>query len=605
MKTQINLKNYENLDYEKLNFKAGLEIHQQLNTKKLFCSCPSNSSDDYDFEVRRKLHISQSETGEIDLAAQYERKKEKTFIYRGKSTEVCLVELDEEPPHEINQEALKITLQASKLLNCKIVDEIQVMRKIVVDGSNTTGFQRTMLVSYDGNIDGVTIATICLEEDACKIIEKKENEVIYHLNRLGIPLIEIATNPEIKNPEHLKEVAKKIGLTLRSLNVKRGLGTIRQDLNISILNNNRVEIKGAQDLKNLHIIAKYEVIRQLRLLELKEYLNKTLSKEEIKFEIIDLTQALVKTKNKILQSAINSNQKIKGMKFPKMINVFGFELLPDLRFGTELAGIAKLFGLKGLFHRDELIQLKYGFTKEDLEVIEKELNISELDNYILIAGTEEQLKNAFEMIYQRVLLAFDGIPKEVRKVNENFTTSFLRPMPGSERMYPETDVPVIKPFPVEIPKSIFEKIKEYEALGLSKDVAEQIASDCSYFDELIKFKIKPTTIATFLLSIDKDLEEIKENVIYALKTISDNNLPTQLLNEITSYIDNKEKIQEKFSQILNQNPEKLKQEIIEKIRDCKKNNFNLGKTTSLIMNEYKTKYNPQELLKLIQEEFSK
>lgn len=605
MKTQINLKDYENLDFEKLKFKAGLEIHQQLNTTKLFCSCPSNSTDDFDFEVRRKLHISASETGEIDLAAQYERKKEKTFIYRGKSTEVCLVELDEEPPHQINEEALKITLQAAKLFNCKIVDEIQVMRKIVVDGSNTTGFQRTMLVAYNGKINNITIETICLEEDACKILEKTDNEIIYHLNRLGIPLIEIATKPEIKNPEQLKETAKSIGLTLRSLNVKRGLGTIRQDLNISILDNNRVEIKGAQDLKNLNTIAKYEVIRQLRLLELKEYLNKTLRKDEIKFQIKDLTKSLEKTSNKILQSAIKSNQKIKAMKFPKMINVFGFELLPDLRFGTELAGIAKLFGLKGIFHRDELSQLKYGFTKEDLAIIEQELQIQEDDNYILIAGTEEQLLNAFEMIYQRVLQAFDEIPKEVRKVNENFTTSFLRPMPGAERMYPETDVPVIKPFSVEVPKSISEKIKQYEALGLSKDVAEQIALDCSYFEELITFKIKPTTIATFLLSINKDLEELKENIIFVIKTISENNLPIQLLNEITQIIDNREKIQEKFDQILNQNPEKLKQEIIEKIKECKENNYNLGKTTSLIMNEYKTKYNPQELLKLIQEEFSK
>lgn len=603
MKAQINLNDYENLDYEKLNFKAGLEIHQQLNTRKLFCSCPSNSSDDYDFEVKRKLHISESETGEIDLAAQYERKKEKTFIYRGKSTEVCLVELDEEPPHQPNEEAVKIALQIAKLLNCKIVDEIQVMRKIVVDGSNTTGFQRTMLIGYEGRIDDIEIETICLEEDACKIIESNEREVIYHLNRLGIPLIEIATKPQIKNPEELKEIAKKIGLLLRTLNVKRGLGTIRQDLNISIMKNNRVEIKGAQDLKNLNQIAKYEAIRQLRLLELKDYLNTKCKKEEIKYELKDLTDSLSSTQNKILQNSIKNQEKILAMKFPNLVGVFGFELLPNLRFGTELASIAKLFGLKGLFHRDELIQLKYGFTKQDLEIIERELQVKPGDNYIIIAGKEEPVKNAFEMIYERVLMAFDGIPKEVRKVNPDLTTSFLRPMPGSARMYPETDVLPIKPFEVSVPESIFEKISSYEKLGLSKSVAEQIALDCSYFDELLKYNLKPTTIATFLLNLKCDLESVKDNVIFTIKSVAEKKLPVQILNEVVDIIEDYEKLSKRLSE--STDLEKLREEIINKIRECKENNFNEGKTISIIMNAYKTRCNPQELLKLISEEFKK
>ncbi len=258
------------IDYEKLGLKIGLEIHQQLETgKKLFCNCPSLlRKDEPDFIIKRKLHVVPGESGEVDVAARHEAEKTKEFIYEGYNT-TCLVELDESPPYKINEKALKIALQIALLLNCKVLPISQIMRKTVIDGSNTSGFQRTVVIAENGWIDSsfgkVEIQSICLEEDAARIIEKKDKEVIYRLDRLGIPLIEISTMPDIKTPLQAKQVALKIGEILRNCEVKRGIGTIRQDINLSIKGGKRVEIKGFQDVRNIERAIKIEVKRQMDL----------------------------------------------------------------------------------------------------------------------------------------------------------------------------------------------------------------------------------------------------------------------------------------------------------------------------------------------------
>jgi len=267
----------EKLDYQKLGLKCGLEIHQQLDTKKLFCNCPSVlRQDEPDFIVKRRLHAVAGESGEIDIAAKHEMEQGREFIYQGYDT-TCLVELDEEPPHEINKEALKIVLQVAVLLHAKIFPLTQIMRKTVIDGSNTSGFQRTVLIARDGYIETehgkVGIESICLEEDAARIIEKKGNVIIYRLDRLGIPLIEIATAPDIKSPSQAKKVALHIGNILRSCKVKRGLGTIRQDVNISIKKGSRVEIKGFQDPKIMIKTINKEIERQYGLIKAKKKLE--------------------------------------------------------------------------------------------------------------------------------------------------------------------------------------------------------------------------------------------------------------------------------------------------------------------------------------------
>lgn len=277
------------IDYNKLGFKCGLEIHQQLEGKKLFCSCPTlNSDKEADIHVERRLKSVAGETGEKDIAAEFEMLKNKKFIYESSSEDTCLVEYDEEPPHELNKEALEMTIKVALLLNAKIVDEIEVMRKTVVDGSNVSGFQRTVLVAVDGfietSIGKVHIPTICLEEEAAQKLEEGNEYVKYKLDRLGIPLIEIATSADIKSPEHAKDAAGHIGMILRSVEgVKRGLGTIRQDVNISIEKGARTEIKGFQELKSIPKVIEYEVKRQFEAIKHGKKLEREVRKAEPDF----------------------------------------------------------------------------------------------------------------------------------------------------------------------------------------------------------------------------------------------------------------------------------------------------------------------------------
>ena len=265
------------LDYYKLGFKSGIEIHQQLDTRKLFCNCPSVlRQDEADFVVKRKLHVVAGEAGEVDIAARHEALKNREFIYQGYDS-TCLVELDEEPPHPINQEALKIALQIAILLNTKIIPITQIMRKTVVDGSNTSGFQRTVMIARDGWVETeqgrVRIDAIYLEEDAARLISRQKEEVIYRIDRLGIPLVEISTFPDIKSPEQMKEVALHIGDILRSCKVKRGIGTIRQDINVSIKGGNRIEIKGFQNPKMMIKTLNNEIKREIDMIEKKKLIQ--------------------------------------------------------------------------------------------------------------------------------------------------------------------------------------------------------------------------------------------------------------------------------------------------------------------------------------------
>ncbi len=259
------------MDYSKLNLKIGLEVHQQLETHKLFCDCPSILRDDEpDIKVRRKLRAIAGETGEIDIAAMHEMQRGVENVYEAYKDTTCLVELDEMPVRSLNKEALETALQVAMLLNADIVDEVHIMRKIVVDGSNTSGFQRTCLIARNGYIETslgrVGIGYVFLEEEAARNIKEERHLRVWRLDRLGIPLIEIQTKPDIKTPDHAKEVAEKLGMILRSTGrVKHGIGTIRQDINLSIKGLPRVEIKGFQDLKAIPKVIGYEINRQLKL----------------------------------------------------------------------------------------------------------------------------------------------------------------------------------------------------------------------------------------------------------------------------------------------------------------------------------------------------
>lgn len=482
--------------------KAGLEIHQQLDTNKLFCNCPSTlRSDEPLFKVERKLNPVVGETGKIDTAAAHEKTKNKTFVYEVYDTN-CLVELDEEPPHDINQESLKVALQIALLLNCKIFPITQIMRKTVVDGSNTSGFQRTTLIAHDGFIettDGkVGIETVAIEEDAARPAVKQEvdeagyeNSKVYKLDRLGIPLVEITTKPDLKTPEQIKEAALKIGEILRSCKVKRGLGTIRQDVNISIKGTERVEIKGFQDPKMMIKTIETEIQRHLKLLEINEELKKRKAKGGNPEKLFDITETLRNTECKFVKSSIEKGSKAIAAKLDGFNKTLGVQFSENKRFGTEVSDYAKVHGVGGMIHSDENLN-KYNFSEKEITEMKKILDIKKDDAFIIIVDEENKAREAIKSAIKRANLQIEKTSvKEVRKSNDDGTTTFLRPMPGEARMYPETDLKLLKiskelqeDAKATLPKLISENKSYLEEFGLNDELIKNIMKQ----DKLEEFK---------------------------------------------------------------------------------------------------------------------
>ncbi|MGV8143552.1 MAG: Glu-tRNA(Gln) amidotransferase subunit GatE [Methanothermobacter sp.] len=507
------------MDYDKLGLKMGLEIHQQLNTRnKLFCPCECNLTDKKpDKKILRNLRPTQSELGKIDRAAFEESRRKLRFLYESYNQHTCLVETDEEPPHPLNPEALEVSLIIASLMNMKVVDEFHTMRKQVIDGSNTGGFQRTGLVATDGYMDTdygrVTIENLCLEEDAARRMGQKGNKTVFRLDRLGIPLVEITTDPSIKHPEQVKDVAYQIGQVLRSTKVKRGLGTIRQDLNISIREGARVEIKGVQDLDLMPKMVENEVKRQINLISIKDDL---LQREaQVSDEIFDVGELFQKTESKIISKALKNGKKLLAIKLEGFSGILGREIQPGRRFGTELAGYAKKMGVGGIFHTDELPA--YGITTEEVSNVLKAMKASENDLFVLVADDEEKAKNALLEVQRRAKTALLGVPEETRKVLEDANSEYLRPLPTASRMYVETDIPAIvistnyikrvKSNLPELPQEKKERIRE------EHDLSEDLASQLIRMDKAEDFenltprynKVEPTLIASTLAYTIKEL----------------------------------------------------------------------------------------------------
>ncbi|MGN0093556.1 MAG: Glu-tRNA(Gln) amidotransferase subunit GatE [Methanobrevibacter sp.] len=505
----------EKYDWKDLGLKMGLEIHQQLNTKsKLFCSCPTELiDDDVDLTIRRNLRPTQSELGQMDRAALQESMRNLNFNYESFNKHTCLVECDDEPPHALNQEALELAITISTLLNMHIVDEFHTMRKQVIDGSNTSGFQRTGLLATDGYLDTpygrVKIETIGLEEDAARRVDTNSEFTEFRLDRLGIPLVEITTDPSMHHPKQVEEVAYMIGQVLRSTNVKRGLGTIRQDLNVSISKGARVEIKGVQNLELMPLIVEREVERQLKLIEIKEELEKRHA--EVDETIYDLDEVFKDTESKILKSA----KSIKGIILKGFDGLIGVEVQEGRRFGTELSSYAKKRGVSGLFHTDELPA--YGITQEEVDKLREFLDAKTEDAIIIVAHNPDIAESALEEVIRRAKLAFEGVVEETRKSLDDGNTEYMRPLATANRMYLETDIPlfkitddIIEPIKNNLPELPDVKkeriIKEY---NLSEDLASQIVRRTlgDEFENILKeVEVDPTVVAS---TLSYDLRDIR------------------------------------------------------------------------------------------------
>lgn len=432
--------------------KAGLEVHQQLATGKLFCDCPAELSEEVRGAVLRRLRATGGENHAVDPAAAFQASRELRYRYEVVPSS-CLVDLDEEPPHGLSPAALDVALTVAALLHARVLDEIEVMRKIVVDGSNTAGFQRTALVAVDGHleIDGrrISVPTICLEEDAARKTGESAGEVTYRLDRLGIPLVEIATGPEITSGGEARAVAEEIGVLLRTTGrVRRGIGTIREDVNISTEGGSRVEIKGVQELRLLQRYAELEERRQRFLLALREKLRAQ-GAEPPAFAIVDLAAALPREGKGFLLEAARKGHAVRGLRLPGFAGLLKEVDASGERLGRELADHARAAGLRGLIHSDELPG--YGLGEADVEALRQALGAARSDAFVLVTAPESATADrALAGVAERARAALLRVPGETRDPLPDGRTRYSRPLPGRDRMYPETDVPPVRVDPAHL-----------------------------------------------------------------------------------------------------------------------------------------------------------
>ncbi len=496
------------MDYRKIGLRCGIEIHQQLATRKLFCECQSSLEGKPSGEVRRRLRAVSGELGSVDIAALQETMSGREFLYRVYPGESCEIELDEEPPHEPNQEAMDLALTVATMLRCDIPDEVHFMRKQVVDGSNTTGFQRTAIMGLDGVLETpsgkVGITNLLLEEDAAQILERREGSVIYGLNRLCIPLIEIGTAPDIRTPEQAREVAARIGMILRSTGrVMRGLGTIRQDINISIKGGARVELKGAQDLALVPEYVRREIRRQQSLLKIRD---------ELKKKGFRPPRPALKDASHIFgraQSEITRGKKTYSMRIPGFAGYLKRSLTEGKTLGNELAGYVRArVGARGFIHTDEVLS-KYGL-EEHFRKLEKHHKARKGDTLIIITGNRELARKTFGAIHDRLLQFLEGVPEETRRPLESGDSEYMRPLPGASRLYPETDVPPViltqgklREIKRNLPELLEQKSVRFMArYRLSEDLASQVvhSGHADAFEEGVKQGLEPTFVASILTS---------------------------------------------------------------------------------------------------------
>ena len=625
------------LDYEKIGLKVGLEIHQQLDTAaKLFCDCkPALFKEEPEITFLRRLRPTQSELGQVDPAAYFEFQKGVKILYEANKETSCLVEMDEEPPHALNIEAVETVLTAALMMNAKAVSEIHVMRKTVIDGSNTTGFQRTCVIALGGEIKvgdkTVPIQHSSLEEDAARKIGEKEGNVVrYRIDRLGIPLIEVATAPVIKSPKEAEEVALAIGRILRSTGKAiRGLGSIRQDINISLPDGALIEIKGLQELELVSTVVEYEVRRQLKLIEIRNELKKREIKEEqIQDKFFNVTNVFKETKCKVIQKALEKKQQVLAAKLPKFKGLLKTELAPQLRLGTEMADRARFWGrVGGLFHTDELPD--YGITDKEIEDLRKEVGAEDEDAAVFVADTKENTEDALKAVLERAREALKGVPQETRAPTPEGTTRYMRPRPGAARMYPETDIPPVQTSKEEmnrlranlpeLPQQKFERLqKEYK---LNDKLTKQVLNSdyAELFETIVKeSRVSSTTVAAFMTETLKALkrdgvpvERLTDSQLRDIfKSVGEEKLMKEALPEVATWLCKNEDgtIQKAvealgLQSVTRNDLEKLVSEIVEGNKDLikKQGEKSYGALMGLTMNKLRGKADPAVISSILKE----
>jgi len=523
--------------------RVGLEIHQQLATStKLFCPCPIVKSDELPLSFERRLRPTQSELGQIDPAAIFEFNKGRVNLYKWNPESACLVEADEEPPRPPSKEAMETAILVAEVLGSAVVDEVHVMRKLVIDGSNTSGFQRTAIIALGGAlpVDGTAVAvqTVTVEEDSSRVLKEGAQAREYALDRLGVPLVEIALDHVVGVPEYVEAVALSLGRTLRSTGrVARGQGTIRQDLNVSLLGGQVVEVKGVQKLNLIAKVVRYEAMRQMGLVKIAEEIKKRgVSEVECKAE--DATRVMKGTSSPVLRRILQKGGVVTCVAVADFAGLFGLEPFPAIRLGKELAEIARTNGLGGVIHSDEFA--KQGISEEESVALRALAGYDSDAGLVLVAGeAPERVETVAALVVDRLRKTTLGVLGETRAATEDGETRYQRPRPGAARMYPETDIPEIavteewkRSLRTMMPVPWKEKVAAYSVrYKLSEEAALQLydSDNSKLFEDLAaKLKLEPSVIASMLVEIPVRLSR---------EGIDDSKITPRALASVSSAVD--------------------------------------------------------------------
>lgn len=485
----VDRKKANQADYDRIGFMSGLEVHQQLLTKeKLFCRCPAGiyqKNDEYDAELLRHMRPTLSELGTYDGTALMEFKTKKNIIYRISNKTACTYDVDDTPPFPINEEALHIALEIALVSKLNIVGEVHVTRKQYLDGSIPTGFQRTAILGIEGVIPlknkNVRLIQLSIEEDSCREVSDIGHNRIYRTDRLGVPLIETVTYPDMTNPDEVMEACNYIRFLNRSTGkVRTGIGAGREDVNVSCKGGTRIEIKGVAHTKWIPELTHVECFRQWSLLAIKDILNKRIKKEEWKMSYVELDPKSLNFYYTPINDAIKRNEKLYAVNLPQFAEILSHFTQPGKPFYDEYVHRLKVIAC---IERPNMV------SNEDLEDVvsqnvfqkaQKILKAGEMDAQIIFWAPEADVKTALDVIEERSLMAFDGVPNETRKSFVDGTTIFERVLPGADRMYPDTDTP-----PIPLEDSLIERLK----LNIPDEVAERynylkqhnVPEDCYHY----------------------------------------------------------------------------------------------------------------------------
>ncbi len=471
-------------DYDRVGFTSGLEVHQQLKTKKkLFCNCPAglyNKKTEYDAEVIRHMRPTLSELGEYDGTALMEFKTRKEIIYRLKNETACTYDIDDTPPFPMNREALDIALEISMLCKLNIVGEVHIIRKQYLDGSIPTGFQRTAILGVEGEIrlrhKNVRLIQLSLEEDSCREISDVGHVRVYQTDRLGMPLIETVTYPDFTNPEEVREGAETIRFLNRSTGkVRTGIGSGREDVNVSCRGGSRVEIKGVAHNKWIPELTHNEVFRQWALLHIRDKLKeRRISSKTWRMRSKILSYDDVRDSR--IQHAVRNHYQIAAVNLPGFAGLLSHFTQPGKMFADELSDRLKVIACiekPNMIHSE---QWKENLQASTWDWIRESLSSQPEDVQVLLWGPEEDMATALETVEERCRLAMEGVPRESRKSFGDGTTIFERVLPGPDRMYPDTDSPpiplkedYIKAIRERVPVDVHTRIEQLQEWGVPED----------------------------------------------------------------------------------------------------------------------------------------